>query len=139
MVAEGVVNAIESELDSDAVAVVGHHAGLAQLWLTERQPIECEFVQVGVVGYLPAVLVQRQRLRIRPPHAHVVSSLAGAGEVEVDLHAEFVLRHGQLPEQAVPCPLPGDRSVPEVIGGAEPRVLLPGGGHWGLACSSVRA
>ena len=128
-VAERVVNAVEGELDSHVVTVVGHHAGLPQLRLAEGQSVEREVVQVGVVGHLPAVLVQRQRPRIRPPHADVVSGLSGAGEVEVDLHAEFVLRHGQLPEQAVASSLSGDRPVPEVIGGAKAAVVLPGGGH----------
>ena len=55
VVTERVVNAGEIELDSHAVAVVGHPAGLAQLRLSEGQPVERELVQVGVVGYPPAV------------------------------------------------------------------------------------
>ncbi len=75
VVAECVVNAGEGELDSHVIAVVGHHARLPQLRLAQRQPVEREFVQIGVVGHLSAVQMHRQRLLVRAPHADVVAGL----------------------------------------------------------------
>src|SRR5262249_12079044 len=135
VVAECIVNAVEGKLYSHVVAVVGHHARLAQLRLGQGQPVEGEVVQVGVVGDLSTVQLQRERSCVRPPDADVVAGLPAAGEVEVDLHAEFVLGHGQLPEQAVTCSLPGDRSVAEVIGGAQAAVAFRSGGHCAPICT----
>src|ERR1700733_12091671 len=119
VIAERIMNAIEPELESHIVAVVDQHAGLAQLRLRERQPVEREIVEIGVVGYPPLVEVQRQRARIRPPDADVIAGLSATGQIEVDLHAEFFFRHDQLPEQAVTRSLPGNWPVPEVVSGAE--------------------
>src|SRR5271166_2188697 len=83
--------------------------------------------------------VQRQRLRFRAPNADVVAGLSAAGQIEVELHAEFFLGHDQLPEQTVTRSLPGHRPMPEVVGGAEPVAQLPGGGHKRRSSSSLRS
>src|ERR1700739_1704602 len=80
--------------------------------------------------------VAREGPLVGSPHADVVAGLPAAGEVEVDLHAEFFLRHGELPEQAVAGSLPGHRPVPQVVGGAEAGAARPGGAH-GSAPSCV--
>ena len=77
-----------------------------------------------MVRYPPLVEVQRQRSLVWAPYADVVAGLPAAGQVEVDLHAEFFLGHDQFPEQAVARSLPGHRPVPQVVTGAEPVVQL---------------
>src|SRR6516165_5292451 len=125
MVAERVVNAVELELDSYILAVVGQQAGLAQTGLRESESVEREFIEVSVIRHPPLVEVQRQGTRFRAPYADVVAGLSAAGQVEVDLHAEFFLGHDQLPEQAVARSLPGYRPVAQVITGAEPVAQPP--------------
>src|SRR6516165_12418529 len=123
------MNAVECELHSNAVAVVGQQAGLAQFGLCESQSVEREFVKVGVVRYPPLVEVQRQWSLVWAPNADVVAGLPAAGQVEVDLQAEFFLGHDQFPEEAVARSLPGYRTVPQVVSGAQPVAQLPGCAH----------
>src|SRR6516165_9629959 len=133
------MNAVERELHSNAVAVVGQQAGLAQFGLCESQSVEREFVKVSVVRYPPLVEVQRQWALVWAPYADVIAGLPAAGQVEVDLHAEFFLGHDQFPEQAVARSLPGHRPVPQVIGGAEPVAQLPRYGHRACSCRLASA
>src|ERR1700741_2769489 len=78
-------------------------------------------------------------MRIRRGQRGPVSALAAAGQVEVDLHAEFFLGHDQFPEQAVARSLPGHRPVPQVVTGAEPVVQLFGCGHCASPCRFISA
>src|ERR1700752_4774869 len=79
--------------------------------------------------------MQCQRLGIGPPYAHVVAGFAATGEIEVDLHAELVLGHGQLPEKAVASAFPGHGSMPQVIGGPKAAVFLFSCGHGAPICT----
>src|SRR5271167_1486709 len=72
VVAESVMNTVERELDSYAVAVIGQQAGLAQLGLRESESVEREFVKVSVVRYPALMEVQRQRSLVSAPNADVV-------------------------------------------------------------------
>src|ERR1700735_1326775 len=88
-----------------------------------------------MIGHSPLVEVQRQRAGIRAPDADVVAGLTAARQVEVDLEARLFFRHDQLPEQGVTRSLPGHRSVPEVVGGAEPGAQFFRCGHCDSSCS----
>src|ERR1700722_16910887 len=88
-----------------------------------------------MIGDPPLVEVQRQRAGIRAPDADVVAGLTAARQVEVDLEAKLFFRHDQLPEQGVARSLPGHRSVPEVVGGAEPGAQFFRCGHCDSSCS----